>query len=80
MYLSEYLLQSIIHALYEPDILVLTHNMGIEVSTTTLNLMYFGKLKKAGFDNGQPCILEVRTHGIEPDLNISAATGLHFDG
>jgi hypothetical protein len=82
MYLSEYLIQSIVHALYEPNFTVTNETLPSLITTTTLDFMpdLFGKLSKNGFDKGQPCLLEIRTWGDEPELNISKATGLHFDG
>ena len=82
MYLSEYLIQSIVHALYEPNFTVTNETLPSLITTTTLDFMpdLFGKLSKNGFDKGQPCLLEIRTWGDEPELNITKATGLHFDG
>ena len=80
--LSEYLLQSVIHAVYEPDFTVATNETIPGITTTTLDIMpdLFGKLSKNGFEHGQPCILEIKTWGDEPELNITEKTGMHFDG
>ena len=82
MFLSEFLLQSIVHALYDPNMLIVSKDLPSLITTTFLDDLpdLWGKLSKNGFDKGQPCILEIRTWGSEPELNITKATGLHFDG
>jgi len=82
MFLSEYLIQSIVHAVYQEDMLLTTEELPGLITTTTLDIMpdLWGKLSKHGFEKGNPCILEIRTWGDEPELDIKKATGLHFDG
>lgn len=75
LYLSDYLFYSIINSLYYPDIYIT--NMTIPgVTTTTLNIALLNKLHKAGFDNGNPCIVKFNMIGETPTLDITEAMGL----
>lgn len=82
MFLSEYLIQSIVHAVYDTNMLITTEDLPGIITTTTLDIMpdLWGKLSNHGFEKGNPCVLEIRTWGDEPALDIKEATGLHFDG
>ena len=46
------------------------------MTTTSLNLALLGKLKKVGFENGNPCIIRFNAIGETPEMDISEALGL----
>ena len=46
------------------------------ITTTYLNTLFFGALKKAGFENGNPCIVKFNAIGDVPEISISEAKGL----
>ena len=75
LYLSDYLFYSVINSLYYPDIYLLNATIP-GMTTTTLNLALLGKLSKAGFDNGNPCIVKFNAIGETPEIDITEALGL----
>ena len=77
LYLSDYLFYSFINSLYYPGIYIMNATIpGID--TTVLNIGLLGKMKKAGFDNGQPCIVRFNAIGEAPSIDISEAQGLEM--
>ena len=75
LYLSDYLFYSIINSLYYPDIYLMNATIP-GMTTTTLNIALLGKLKKAGFENGNPCIVKFNAIGATPEIDITEALGL----
>lgn len=50
----------------------------VPISTTAINVIFLNKLKKAGFDNGQDCEIEIKIVGDMPEYYVTKAEGLHL--
>ena len=77
LFLSDYLLESGISALFYADMLVLK-NQDIDLTTTELNIALLGQPSRHGFHHGGKCKVDISVIGEAPLLSISKEKGLSF--
>jgi len=75
IYLSDFLLESGMHAMYHAGLLQL-NNLHVPISTTELDIALFGQMSRNGFGHGNNCSVDIRVIGDPPELVISKDKGL----
>lgn len=70
--MSEYLFQSIIHSIYNNGTYIgeLSDTGVASITTTELNELTLGAMKRHGWENGQPCNIDIYAIGPSPTIFI----------
>lgn len=77
IFLSEYLLESGLHALFLDGLLRL-NGLSVPIDTTALDIVLLGKLTRNGWAYGQKCVIDIEVIGETPDIFITKKNGLSF--